>query len=302
MRCPEQFLELDFFTSAAAAVELIFRERKLLKVTFRGSVTVRDWVADGDSIFASVPNPLVDEDCIIPQSRFLSIHRGFHSYLFGKPSKDGASKYETIVGHLKSMLTSYPDYKIRVTGHSLGGALSTAFAFQCACDVTLPKPIACFTFASPRVGNMDFARAFQECELSGRLRHIRVVNDKDLVTTVPDRLAYALCCTNSIYRHVGVEVRLYRGSHRKPNIHFPVCHASRIRHYTDDVGAALWNWFTRPLNLICSYNQDYVAWHSCKEYSDRLAKAGADLSKLTLDGVLEDYQKHSERQGWHPKK
>jgi hypothetical protein len=254
-------------------------------------------VADGDSIFTTVSNPLASPgvDFVIRQRKSVSIHRGFHTYLFSKQSADRPSKYETIVEHLKSLLDSYRGYRIRVCGHSLGGALSTAFSFFAACDDSLPKPILCFTFASPRVGNLDFARAFQECEVSGRLRHLRIVNDRDLVTVVPDRLAYALCCTNSIYRHVGIELRLYRHDtllHPKPRIHFPKCHHSAWRHFFDDCGAAAWNWFSRPMNCLCSYRQDYARWHSCKEYSDRLAKTGDHLRQLTLDGLVDDYKKH----------
>jgi Lipase (class 3) len=271
------------------------RKRHLIKVVFRGSVTVRDWVADGDSIFATVPNPLANEDCLIRQSKFVSIHRGFHTYLFAKPSPDRPSKYETIIDHLKSLLDSYRGYRVRVCGHSLGGALSTVFAFQAACDNALPRPLLCCTFASPRVGNLDFARAFQECEVSGKLRCIRVVNDKDVVTTVPDRLAYALCCTNSIYRHVGIEIRLFRHDtllHPKPRIHFPVCHHGAFRHFLDDCGAAVRNWFTRPVNVLFSCREDFGRWHSCQEYSDRLAKAGEHLRLLSLDQLVDDYRKH----------
>jgi hypothetical protein len=252
----------------------------------------------------TVPNPLLAGICEVKstttQSKTVSIHQGFYSYLFGTSKTSPVSKYQTIVEHLQRLLSKYEGYGIRASGHSLGGALSTLFAFHAACDGTLPKPILCVSFASPRIGNLELARAHQECEVLGRLRSIRVANDRDIVTMVPDRLAYAVAMTNSIYRHVGIEVRLFQaastkrgdGAHLAPIIHFPTCHPQVMKHLVDDVNAAVWNWFTRPVNLINAWRQDYARFHSCKEYSDRLARAREHLSSMTLDELVNDYLRH----------
>jgi hypothetical protein len=283
-----------FFTGAN-------RERHLIKVVFRGSVTMGDWMADVDSRMATVPNPLLgesgEEKTITKQSKTVSIHQGFYTYLFGTSKNNPVSKYRTILGHLKRLLDAHGGYRIRVSGHSLGGALSTLFSFHAACDETLPKPVTCVSFASPRVGNLEFGHAHQECEVTGRLRSIRVANDRDLVTMVPDRLAYAVALTNSIYRHVGIEVRLFGsskwgGAQHPPKIHFPTCHAQLSKHLVDDVNSAVWNWFTRPVNLMTSWRHDYALLHSCKEYSDRLARASDHLSVMTIDKLVDDYMKH----------
>jgi alpha-beta hydrolase superfamily lysophospholipase len=65
--------------------------------------------------------------------------------------------------HPYDMIGKYPDYNIYMTGHSLGGALSTLLAFKLAAleDARVNKPITCLTIASPRVGNLDLQRAFQ---------------------------------------------------------------------------------------------------------------------------------------------
>jgi Lipase (class 3) len=285
---------------------LCVREKKLLKVVFRGSVTVGDWMADIDSRMATIPNPIKDVGNgpdvgkEVPISPTVSIHKGFYSYMFAARSKNAktCSKYETIVGHIKRLLVGRAGYKLRVSGHSLGGSLSIVFAFHAAADPHLPKPVTCVSFGSPRCGNLDFARSYQHLEQLGWLRSIRVVNDKDFVTMVPDRLAYAVALTNSIYRHVGIELKLYQvaasSAHSKkhPRIHFPTCHATIAQHLADDASQAAWNWFTRPVNLVQSWRHDYAVNHSLKEYADRLAGAAEYLQSRTVDGLVNEYRAH----------
>jgi predicted lipase len=86
-------------------------------------------------------------------------------YLFGSRKRiDPTSKFDQILKNLYELLMKHPDYKIYVTGHSLGGALSHLLAFKLAAleDSRInQQPITCLTIASPRVGNLDFRRAFQ---------------------------------------------------------------------------------------------------------------------------------------------
>jgi hypothetical protein len=67
------------------------------------------------------------------------------------------------------------------TGHSLGAALATLAAGRCLQDPTLAncRPAALYTFGSPRVGDRDFGATL------GDVFHCRVVNDQDIVPTVP---------------------------------------------------------------------------------------------------------------------
>lgn len=74
-----------------------------------------------------------------------------------------------------------------MTGHSLGAALATLFAFQVAAedDDKIPKPVSLFSIAGPYVGDDSFAKAFSLLESLGKLRCCRLVNHKDLVTIMP---------------------------------------------------------------------------------------------------------------------
>jgi len=74
-----------------------------------------------------------------------------------------------------------------VTGHSLGSALATLFVMENASKHTFDITTAC-TFASPRVGNMEFARAFDQLSLDSW----RFVNTLDIVPKLPPHIPLLL--------------------------------------------------------------------------------------------------------------
>ncbi|KAJ2802490.1 hypothetical protein H4S07_004682 [Coemansia furcata] len=99
-----------------------------------------DWVAD----FKVVPTPWLAH---IDGS---AVHSGF-LYAYNA----GASKIKTVVADL---VRKYPDYKIVLTGHSLGGAQ----AVLAAVDFVAEHPewtdkLELYTYGQPRVGNAAFA-------------------------------------------------------------------------------------------------------------------------------------------------
>jgi putative lipase involved disintegration of autophagic bodies len=107
------------------------------------------------------------------------VHAGFLNYVFD-PTKDETDhsefrKYDEIVEDVKHLLKQKPDYKLYVTGHSLGAALSTLVSFYLACDPEIPKPVTCISFASPRLGDHDFLKATRWLEEQKMLRVLRVV-------------------------------------------------------------------------------------------------------------------------------
>jgi alpha-beta hydrolase superfamily lysophospholipase len=85
-------------------------------------------------------------------------------------------------GEISNELKTF-DGPIFYTGHSLGAALATLAAARRA-------PKALYTFGSPRVGNAAFIASL------GNIPIYRVVDDRDLVATVPPEALG--------FRHAGV--------------------------------------------------------------------------------------------------
>lgn len=72
------------------------------------------------------------------------------------------------------VLVKHVNKRIRICGHSLGGAMATIAASR----LLEYKPVL-YTFGSPRVGNAAFVKEIADLE------HYRFVNNNDLVTVIP---------------------------------------------------------------------------------------------------------------------
>jgi hypothetical protein len=176
-----------------------------------------------------------------------------------------------------------PEYSLYTTGHSLGGALSTLFAFEVAADDKILKPVTCISIASPKVGNLAFRRAFHFLESKKRIRCLRIANHKDLVTLLPDRgsfsLAYIVCCQQSVYRHVGAELKLYaNGTYEttSPPEGDGYC-GILLRDWKKQVGHGFAIVGTL---LLCCYRDDFMKYHGCKEYMSRLEKVSSSAKAV----------------------
>jgi triacylglycerol lipase len=129
-------------------------------VAFRGTEPrkLKDWMTDIDTNL--VPGP------------FGRVHDGFWralDYVW--------AELNTVVAQCQSLGQS-----LWVTGHSLGAALAT---LACARWRAADKPVnGLYTFGSPRVGDREFERAFNQ---DFQKRNFRFVNNGDIVTRVPLR-------------------------------------------------------------------------------------------------------------------
>ena len=119
-------------------------------------------------------------------------------YLFGKTrDSQGRSKFTQIVDILKQVFSykddakgyDYSGYDLFITGHSLGGGLAQLLAFVLAGSKEskdfVPTPVKAISFASPCVGDKHFYKKYLEFEKEGKLRHLRVSNEGDVVACVP---------------------------------------------------------------------------------------------------------------------
>jgi hypothetical protein len=268
-----------------------FYRHQVITLSFRGSLTLRDWKANSNVLMAFVPDPtleLNDDDDDGDQTDAppdVGIYAGFMEYLFDEEDKeeddDGTSKtskYESAFDALRTALEQNPGFQVRATGHSMGGSLASIFSFfALTCGEDWVPPIECITFGAPRFGDIGFFYAFRRLELAGRISKLRVVNNEDLIHTLPDRWA---CVQRTTYHHVGIELRLFMddAADSKPVFHVPQAHKSGWHRFYYDfikiirrIAAVLWlflNWVKEGVTP--------VAWilskHSCVEYRDRTRK------------------------------
>jgi hypothetical protein len=124
-------------------------------------------------------------------------------YIFG-PTSEGNSKFEQIVHIIEQIfaIEDYSNYKLFVTGHSLGGALANLLTYALSrSDTTffIPKPINAISFASPGTGNDEYLEVFKQQEKDGKLRHIRISNNNDIVVN------------ETRYKHTGLNMNLHAG-------------------------------------------------------------------------------------------
>lgn len=131
-----------------------------LVLAFRGSTTMQDWLTDLKFTQAK------EKSTGLPGR----VHRGFVRAL-----DEGWPRIAELLARADKAGKT-----IWITGHSLGGGLSHIAAMRAALEGI---PIAgIYTFASPRVGDDEFVKAFNR-QFSGR--SYRVVNVEDLVPHVP---------------------------------------------------------------------------------------------------------------------
>lgn len=174
---------------------VVNRKSKRITLVFRGSVKkVKDWVVNLRLFRTTIRTPPIIRE--FTGERNLKIAKGTADYLLSKPIMEDEPKMEQIINVLKEVYAfkdesngrDYSDYKLYVTGHSLGGALAQLSAFVLAGSektAFIPKPINAITFASPIVGTSGFLKEYQKLERDGKLRHIRVSNQHDVVSSQP---------------------------------------------------------------------------------------------------------------------
>lgn len=124
------------------------------------------------------------------------VHRGIYELYVGLAPD--------MVGTVVDTHAQFPGYTIVLTGHSLGGALSTHLALELWEQQLLQSTV--YTFGSPRVGNMQFAQRFSDGLGDSTFR---VTHALDMVPHLPLKVLG--------FRHVQTEV------HQDTDGHFHWC-------------------------------------------------------------------------------
>lgn len=255
-------------------------------ISFRGSVTVRDAMIDIKLRLVQIPNP-------VEPGTTVRIHGGFRDYLYGKATqfphrtleKGEGRKIDTIIDRVLEVMDEYPGYYVTVTGHSLGGSLATLLAFELGAldDDRIQGPVSCFSFASPRVGNLTFANAFQSLERARKLRCLRVYNQNDIFPKIPNvdtRNLFGCTCIGSdlIYRHVGVSLKLMQDGGYK--VVYPLHYQHPVKRTIGDLFGKIHTSRSSVRRILCREN--LARNHSCMEYWTRLHLNEQALQKMHL--------------------
>lgn len=279
--------------------------RKRIIVGFRGSVTTKDFLVDASAWFKRVPNRMRRFDK--KQPRHIKMHAGFHKYLFGETEvtdeekerlltvnpdamdlveDEEITKFDEIMQfHVLPKLQEHPGYQLYVTGHSLGAALATLFAFRAASieNADIPKPVSCVSVASPYVGDKKYRKAFKLAEKMGLIRHLRLSNHKDAVTIVPFVSLRMLFwkqspSVGSLFKHVGVNLKLYKDAKKGYKISYPSGPSTELARA----------WGQSFLTNLAGV-RTYLTNHGNLEYNDRLEQSKDELEEMTIDGLYEKY-------------
>ena len=139
-------------------------------VVYRGSSDIKNWVNN-------IEVALTD----YPYCNGCSVHNGWYKAM-GKV-------IDQVFVDVSSLVLKFPTFKILVTGHSLGAALSTLTFAELK---TMYTDIEVYTFGSPRVGNTEFSTWFGK-QFS---TFYRITHHKDMVPHVP---------MHERYTHIGGE-------------------------------------------------------------------------------------------------
>lgn len=159
-------------------------------ISFTGTFFLDEWASDLDAkqVAASALNNYEEG---------IMVHNGFYTI------------YLSIRDQIMKFLSDNKDNikYLYITGHSLGGALSTI----CAFDLAEYQPIH-YSFAAPRSGNINYANKFDEIMPTS----LRVHNTEDYIASLPP----------SIY------IKGYLYQHTKNSVSFTVNLGSILSNHT----------------------------------------------------------------------
>jgi hypothetical protein len=264
--------------------------RKRITVVFRGTYAdgTNDWKRNLqiDQLSIPVPHnlqPAVRTKMEKLQQRHgpsspiaMKVHHGVYEYLFRNTDNLSGSKYEhreryeEIVDLLRRATDTYPNYKIYVTGHSMGGNLAKLFAFYLSTSRTtqqFPKPVTCICVGSPVMGDVGYSLAMTCAEELGWLRHLSIKNEGDAICYMPPM---------TWYEPSGMHLRLHRhGGH----LFWHPSNPHSMDRYHDNTLKSL----LRVLKSSFLRGVDLLDEHLVPTYLRRLEREKDALSKISLN-------------------
>uniref|UniRef100_A0A0D9XRE8 Phospholipase A1 EG1, chloroplastic/mitochondrial n=1 Tax=Leersia perrieri TaxID=77586 RepID=A0A0D9XRE8_9ORYZ len=193
--------------------------RRDIVVSFRGTVTGSEWVANMMSSLSPARfDPADPRPDVKVESGFLSVYTSDDAtcrFTCGSCRNQLLSEVTRLINKYK-----HEDVSVTLAGHSMGSSLAILLGYDLA-ELGLNRDgagrvvlVTVFSFAGPRVGNTAFKN---RCDELG-VKVLRVVNVNDPITKLPGIFLnensrvlggkLELPWSSSCYTHVGVEIAL----------------------------------------------------------------------------------------------
>ncbi|XP_019259518.1 PREDICTED: phospholipase A1-II 4-like [Nicotiana attenuata] len=162
--------------------------RRDIVIAWRGNIQTLEWVNDLE--FLLIPGPKVFGDGgLLPLFKPL-VHHGFYNIYTTENPRSKFNQYsvrDQVLEEVKRLVEEYKneEVSITVTGHSLGASLATLNAVDIAFNginkTSSGKefPVTGFVFASPKVGDLNFHKAFS------KLKNLHILRIHNLLDIVP---------------------------------------------------------------------------------------------------------------------
>ena len=132
----------DNYEECLASVSVSHKKRAIV-VAYRGSTTVQQVL---DQILSIVTSPKVSSNI------------GGEVQGYFKNAND--LLYDCVSSTVRDLVTKYPEYTVRLTGHSLGGAIASVASARFVSEkITRKDKMSLYTFGMPKVGDRAYALA-----------------------------------------------------------------------------------------------------------------------------------------------
>ncbi|XP_031116694.1 phospholipase A1-IIbeta-like [Ipomoea triloba] len=157
--------------------------RRDIVVVWRGTVRPLEWADDAIFLFVNAP-------LIFPKNPDPLVHEGWYfMYTTTTDKDDGKSPRDEIREEVERLVELYKAEEVSITviGHSLGASMATLNAVDLAANPINNNnkdiiPVTAFLYASPKVGDLNFQKAFSNQQ---NLRALRISDVHDKVPTLP---------------------------------------------------------------------------------------------------------------------
>ncbi|KAH9961559.1 alpha/beta-hydrolase [Russula dissimulans] len=148
--------------------------RQEIVVAFQGSHELVDIITDGNLVLV----PLVSRG--IEKNNTASVHAGFLvSY---------NSVRAVVVDVVREQLRAFPNYRVVIAGHSLGGSLASLAALSVKSNLPSAR-VRLFTYGQPRTGDAAYANLL-ETTIGNDIFRGRSLQMHGVPTMIPEFLGY----------------------------------------------------------------------------------------------------------------